>query len=153
MDVKSREDAFVLDVNTPVWDLLPKKSKFVFGPNNKQHADKRSFQYKPKQLEGTLLSPEKQMYREELQFHMRSYSFLGKENPKLYDVPLRSKHRSSSLNVPKRQIRSRSVLKLSRDHLIDSTVDIFASMVTSRRCFHEANQLARTASPTSRQID
>ncbi|CAF1600356.1 unnamed protein product [Adineta ricciae] len=75
-------------------------------------------------------------YREELQFHMRSYSFLGKENPKLCDVPLRSKHRSSSLNVPKRQIRSRSTLKLSRDerdHLIDNTADIFASMVNSRR--------------------
>ena len=26
MDVKSREDAFVLDANTPVWDLLPKKT-------------------------------------------------------------------------------------------------------------------------------
>ncbi|CAF1293389.1 unnamed protein product [Adineta ricciae] len=136
IDVKSREDAFVLDANTPVWDLLPKKSKFVFGANNKQHADKHSFQYKPKQLEATLPSPEKQMYREELQFHMRSYSFLGKENPKLCDVPLRSKHRSSSLNVPKRQIRSRSTLKLSRDerdHLIDNTADIFASMVNSRR--------------------
>ncbi|CAF1403891.1 unnamed protein product [Adineta ricciae] len=119
-----------------VIDLLPKKTKFVFGATNKQHADKHSFQYKPKQLEATLPSPEKQMYREELQFHMRSYSLLGKENPKLCDAPLRSKRQSSSLNVPRRQIRLRSSLKLSRDerdHLIGNTADIFASMVKSRR--------------------
>ncbi|UJR23755.1 hypothetical protein I4U23_026732 [Adineta vaga] len=156
MDVKSRENAFVLDGNTSVFDLIPSKTKLMLGTNNKQHpsfydlyyTDKHmknssvSFQYKPKQLNATLISPEREMCREELNFHMRSYSFLGKETPKIPDVQVRSTNRSNSLNVTKRHIRSRSAFKLSRhqqDHLINNTADILASMVKSRRSINQSS--------------
>ncbi|CAF1093831.1 unnamed protein product [Adineta steineri] len=152
IDVKRRENAFVLNTNSSVCDTIPLKTKFLYrtkkqytSSSNSLHIDKNissNFQQNQKYNNMISTSPEKQMCREELNFHMRSYHFSSNENLKNSRLHQRSKTRSNSLYTTNRDIQLRSPFKVKRheqDQLIDNTADILASMVKSRRSFCETN--------------
>ncbi|CAF0974361.1 unnamed protein product [Rotaria sp. Silwood1] len=157
IDIKRRENAFVLNPNSSLCDSTSRKTRYNYGTTKEHlslyssyHADKDitshlpSFQQKQKQLHSTTASPEKQMCREELNFHMRSYNFSPREGPKLSELRLKPIIRSSSSCGVYRDGRPRSTFKLTRheqNQLIDDAADILASMVKSRRSIYETSLL------------
>ncbi|CAF0743262.1 unnamed protein product [Rotaria sordida] len=159
IDVKRRENAFVLNPSSSSRDLTSLKTRYNYGTTkehlslyNSYYTDKDTTSYLPglqqkqKQSHSTSTSPEKQMCREELNFHMRSYNFSPREGPKLSELRLKPTIRSSSSCGVHRDSRARSTFKLTRheqDQLIDDTADILASMVKSRRSIHETNLLGQ----------
>ncbi|CAF3803253.1 unnamed protein product [Rotaria magnacalcarata] len=157
IDVKRRENAFVLNPKSPFSDSTAVKAKL---PNRstKEHlslygsyyADKDttnvlpSFQQKQTQFHPITTSPEKRMCREELNFHMRSYNFSPRESSKFSEIRAKPTMRLSSSCGIHRDCRPRTSLKLTRheqDQLVDDAADILASLVKSRRSTNETNTL------------
>ncbi|CAF4592497.1 unnamed protein product [Rotaria sp. Silwood1] len=183
IDVKRRENAFVLNPNSSAWNSIPLKARFMYGTTKEYpplygscHSDNdlkvylRTFQKQQKQHHSSSSSPEKQLCRDELNFHMRTYKYSPRENQQFAELRLRPTVRSSSslsrttsLEFQKRT--SKSASKLSRheqNQLIDNTANILASMIKTRRSIYEKYLLSqqtpavyesRNANPSPRQTD
>ncbi|CAF2651593.1 unnamed protein product [Rotaria sp. Silwood2] len=183
IDVKRRENAFVLNPNSSVSSSIPLKARFMYGTAKEYpplygsyHSDNdlkvylRCFQKQQKQLHSLSSSPEKQLCRDELNFHMRTYKYSPRENQQFAELRLRPTVRSSSscsgtssLEFQKRA--SKSASKRShheQNQLIDNTANILASMIKTRRSIYEKYLLSeqtpavyesRNANPSPRQTD
>ncbi|CAF5100435.1 unnamed protein product [Rotaria sp. Silwood1] len=88
IDVKRRENAFVLNPNSSALNSIPLKARFMYGTTKEYpplygscHSDNdlkvylRTFQKQQKQHHSSSSSPEKQLCRDELNFHMRTYKY------------------------------------------------------------------------------
>ncbi|CAF4245312.1 unnamed protein product [Rotaria socialis] len=183
IDVKRRENDFILNPNSSACDSIPLKARFMYGTTKEYpplygsyHSDNdlkiylRSFQKQQKQHNTSLPSAEKQLCRDELNFHMRSSEHSPRENQKFSELRLRPSVRSnsscsltSSADFQKRNSKSASKFSRHRqDHLIDNAANILASMIQTRRSIYEkqflsqqapANYDSRNANPSPRQAD
>ncbi|CAF2034386.1 unnamed protein product [Rotaria magnacalcarata] len=183
IDVKRRENDFILNPNSSACDSIPLKARFMYGTTKEYpplygsyHSDNdlkiylRSFQKQQKQHSTSLPSPEKQLCRDELNFHMRSFEHSSIENQKFSELRLRPSVRSnsscsltSSVDFQKRNSKSASKFSRHRqDQLIDNAANILASMIQTRRSIYEkqfllqqtpANYDSRNANPSPRQTD
>ncbi|CAF1415212.1 unnamed protein product [Adineta steineri] len=183
MDVKRRENAFILNPNSSALDPVPSKARYMYGttkeyppPYGSSYSDNdikiymRSFQQQRKQINPTVNTPEKRMCRQELTFHMRPNRSSSKENQKFAELNLRPSVRASSAcsATNTREFRRdipKPAFKLSRveqNRLIDNTANILATMINTRRSIYETSFLSqqmphtyvsRNTNPSPRPID
>ncbi|CAF0884487.1 unnamed protein product [Rotaria sordida] len=183
IDIKRRENGFILNPNSSVSNSIPLKARFMYGTAKEYpplygsiHSDNdlkvylRSFQRQQKKLQSSSSGPEKQLCRDELNFHMRTYKYSPRENQQFAELHLRPTIRSSSscsgatsLEFQKRTSKSASKLfRHEQDQLIDNTANILASMIKTRRSIYEKYLLSqqtpavyesRNTNPSPRPLD
>ncbi|UJR25103.1 hypothetical protein I4U23_006463 [Adineta vaga] len=160
IDIKRRENGFILNPNSCAFESAPIRARYMYGTakhypplygssfsDNDIKLYMRNFQQQKRQAYSTLNASEKQMCREELNFHMRTKRSSSKESQKFSELRLRPSARSASVcSVASghdfRRETSKPAFKLSRtqqNQLVDDTANILATMVKTRRSIYETN--------------
>lgn len=182
LDVKRREDAFILSPSVSAWDAVPIKARFMYGTAKEYpplyascYTDTdvktclRSIQQQQQQKSSHRSSNdlERRICREELNFHMRPHKPIAIENRQFSRLNLRPTRRpnSSSSGSTSRFLRqglSKST-SYENNHLVDDTADILANLIKSRRNMNSSSNYAsrqdtpayvsRNTNPSPRQTD
>lgn len=173
IDVKRRENGFVLNPNSSAYDSAPLKARFIYGTTKEYpplygsyHSDndvklyfnslKQTSQQKYRSSHSSSNSPEKQMCRNELNYHMRSHKYAPDGGQKFNELRLGPGLRASSscsrltTSDPRRQT-TKSAFKSprnERDHLIDDAASILATMVKTRRSTYSNRYLSEQIPPS-----
>ncbi|CAF1622694.1 unnamed protein product [Adineta ricciae] len=162
IDVKRRENGFILNPNSSAVESAPIRARYMYGTakqypplygssfsDNDIKIYMRSFQQQQRHAHNP---SDKRMCREELNYHMRPKRSSSKENQKFAELRLRPSARSTSAGSMTsgrdfRREMPRSAFKLSRfeqSQLVDDTASILASMVKTRRSIYETNLALHT---------
>ncbi|CAF0819008.1 unnamed protein product [Didymodactylos carnosus] len=171
-DVKRRENAFILNTNSQ-YDYLPLRARSIYG-TIKQYPPVYGSCYSDNDVKSHLRMwksqrlplknvPEKKMCREELNFHMKAYNFMPSESPRVPDLRLKPLRSTSSCSLNSSYMNNRDIMRmlpntgskltrLEQDQLLDDAanilavnLDIFPTMVKSRRSFYESSLLHKVS--------